>query len=226
MKETRFVYGFRTEFHLSVWDSANYRTVLCGLVIVAMGWDGICGNGLLSGPFVLPPADIWVNMEQILNDIDTEGPRDFGGNPTSVPLSPLQIAHKVTWARLWTLFRNRQVTIWATTRPILWTISRGHFLRREYGYAVAEAVSMRPLTIRGTGSRPCQSMYVCIAVDFLRVLRFPPVSIIPPYSCVMLGTNFVSVSHHSSETVSCRQHKQHQLGLNIVKLRKKRSAIT
>jgi hypothetical protein len=179
IKETRFVYGFRTEFHLSVWDSANYRTILCtcyccdGVRRYLWKWAAV-------GP--LCPSPSWY-MSVYGADFEWYRHRrteDLGGNPISVPLCSLQIAHNVTWARLWALFRNRQVTTWATTRPILWTISRGHFLRREYGYTMAEAVSVRPLTSRGTGSRPCQSMYVCIAVDFLWVLRFSPVSIIPP----------------------------------------------
>jgi hypothetical protein len=46
------------------------------LMIVAMGWDCLCGTAAYNGPFVHPPNDTLVNMVQRWHDTDRGKPKD------------------------------------------------------------------------------------------------------------------------------------------------------
>jgi hypothetical protein len=55
-------------------------------------------NCTSNGPFVHPPYDTWVNMEQRWNDIDREK-QGLGEKPVPVPLCPPQIPYALPWDR-------------------------------------------------------------------------------------------------------------------------------
>jgi hypothetical protein len=54
--------------------------------------DGSLRNCAANGPFVQPPDDTWVNVEELWCDADS-------GKPVPVPLFPTQIQHGLTWGR-------------------------------------------------------------------------------------------------------------------------------
>jgi hypothetical protein len=88
-------------------------------------------NWTSNGPFVHPPDNIWVNMEQRWND-DGKAER-LGVKPVPVPPCPPQIPHGLTCERTRaSSVRIRQLTAWAMTRPYtvvrfsgIWSFIRG-----------------------------------------------------------------------------------------------------
>jgi hypothetical protein len=63
-------------------------------------YDGVklclCGTAAANGPFVHPPDDTWVNMEQGWNDIDSGKPKDSEKTLSQCHLSTA----KPTWTAL------------------------------------------------------------------------------------------------------------------------------